>query len=85
MIALGNLTVKQIEERLGIEFPEEIREFMNKNHQPEANNIVKGKWHCFDIPFVLVCGDMEVAAKIYDSVKHKGSECKEKLVFSIQK
>ena len=82
-IMLGNLSVSQIEKRLGIEFPEEIREFMKKTHQPEANNIGKGKWHCFDIPFNLVCGDMETATKIFNSVKEKSSECKEPLQFSL--
>lgn len=82
-IMLGNLTVSKIEERLGIQFPEEIREFMKKNHQPEANNTAKGKWHCFDIPFCLVCGDIETAKKIYDSVKDKSAECKERLQIAI--
>ncbi len=33
---LGNLSVSQIEERLGIEFPEDIRKFMIENHQSRA-------------------------------------------------
>ena len=80
---LGNLSVNKIEERLGIEFPEEIKEFMRQTHQPEANHIQKGKWHCFDIPFHLVCGDMATATKIYDALKHKSHECKEALQFSL--
>jgi len=83
-IMLGNQSVGQIEKRLGIEFPEEIREFMKNTHQPSANNIMKGKWHCFDIPFILVCGDIETATKIYNSVKDKSDECKEILQFSLQ-
>jgi hypothetical protein len=82
---LGNLSVSQIENRLGIEFPDEIKEFMKKNHNPSATNIAKGKWHCFDIPFVMVCGDLDVATKIYESVKEKSDQCKEALQFSIQK
>lgn len=80
---IGNQSVSQIEKRLGIEFPEEIREFMNKTHQSEANNITKGKWHCFDRPFNLVCGDMETATKIFNSVKDRSSESKEHLRFSL--
>lgn len=80
---LGNLSVTQIEKRIGIEFPEEIREFMNKTHQPEASNIREGRWHCFDIPFNLVCGDIETAKKIFNSVKDRSSECKELLQFSL--
>lgn len=82
-IMLGNLSVNQIEERLGIEFPQDIRDFMQKNHQSSANDIAKGKWHCFDIPFHLVCGDLETATKIYNSVKDKSNECKEALQISI--
>lgn len=80
---LGNQSVSQIEKRLGIEFPEEIREFMKQTHQDSASNITKGKWHCFDIPFVLVCGDMDTASKIFNSVKHRSDECKERLQFSL--
>lgn len=82
-IMLGNLSVNQIEERLGIEFPQDIRDFMQKNHQSSANDVAKGKWHCFDIPFHLVCGDLETATKIYNSVKNKSNECKEALQISI--
>lgn len=78
-IMLGNLTVSQIEKRLGIEFPEEIRDFMKKTHQSRAERIENGKWHCFDMPFNLVCGDMETATKIFNSVKDKSDECKEQL------
>lgn len=82
-IMLGNLSVSQIEKRLGIEFPNDIKELMSKTHQSEAHNIAKGKWHCFDIPFNLVCGDMDIATKIFNSVKDKSSECKEQLQFSL--
>ena len=82
-IMLGNLNVSQIESRIGIEFPEDIKKFMNENHQHEASNVKTGKWHCFDIPFVLVCGDRETAVKIFDSVKERASEVKEQLQISI--
>lgn len=82
-VMLGNLTVETIEKRLGIEFPEEIRDFMKETHQEEATNIKQGKWHCFDIPFSIVCGDIATAKKIYDSVKHRFDDVKEALEFSI--
>ena len=83
-IMLGNLSVKQIEERLGIEFPEETRDFMNKSHQSEASKIQPGKWHCFDLPFNMVCGDYDTAKKFYESVKDKSEQCKTSLQISIQ-
>jgi len=82
-IMLGNLSVSQIEKRLGIEFPEETREFMRQTHEPSASNISKGKWHCFDIPFNLVCGDVDTATKIFNSVKDRANECKDTLQFSL--
>lgn len=81
-LMLGNLNVSQIEERLGVNFPQEIREFMAKTHEPNANNIPVGKWHCFDIPFNLVCGDIETATKIYNSLKDS-KVIKQRLQFSI--
>lgn len=83
-IMLGNLSVDQIEDRLGIGFPEEIKMFMEENCQHETGNIKKGKWHCFDLPFCIICGDRETASKIYESVKHRASDCKEALQFCIQ-
>jgi len=80
---LGNLNVPQIEERLGIEFSEEIRTFMKQSHQAEASDIKKGKWHCFDMPFHIVCGDYETALKIYNDVSERSSECKTSLQISI--
>lgn len=83
-IMLGNLNVSQIEKRLGIDFPDEIREFMKNTHQDSASNVTVGKWHCFYIPFTIVCGDMETAKKIFDSVSNRASEVKEALEFSIR-
>lgn len=80
---LGNLNVSQIEKRLGVDFPEEIREFMKQSHQANASHIAAGKWHCFDMPFRIVCGDIETATKIYESLKDRSSECKEALRFSL--
>jgi hypothetical protein len=80
---LGNLNVSQIEKRLGVDFPEEIREFMKQSHQANASNIAAGKWHCFDMPFHIVCGDLETATKIYESVKAKSGECKTTLRISV--
>lgn len=82
---LGNLSVKEIEERLGIEFPKETKDFMQSTRQENANNIGLGQWHCFDIPFMIVCGDMETALKIYEPLKPFSSQCKCPLQFSIQK
>jgi hypothetical protein len=83
-IMLGNLSVEEIEQRIGINFPEDIKKYMEENRQENASRIAKGKWHCFDIPFAIVCGDMNIAKKIYNSVSSRSSEIKEPLQFSIQ-
>jgi len=80
---LGNLLIRDIEKRLGIELKEEYVSFMQENHQATASNIQKGKWHCFDIPFNIVCGDVETAKKIYNAVKDQSAKCKESLRFSV--
>lgn len=82
---LGNLSASQMESRLGIDFPKELKKLMENTHQAEAENIKSGKWHCFDMPFHLVCGDMDTAQKIYNYLKDQSSNCKEKLAISIQK
>lgn len=83
-IMLGNLNVSEIEARLGINFPKDIVEFMKQNHQVSSNNISIGKWHCFDIPFNLVCGDVETAKKIFNALKDQASQCKESLRISVK-
>lgn len=82
-IMLGNLSVEEIEKRIGFSFPEDTRNFMATSRQHEASNVKKGFWHCFDIPLHIVCGDMETAQRIYDSVKDRAGEVKEALAFSI--
>ncbi len=64
-IYLGNMSIKEIESRAGVQFPQELSDYMQNKHQDSADNVAKGKWHCFDIPFVLVCGDRQTAEDIY--------------------
>lgn len=68
-IYLGNLSVEDIQRRAGVTFPPELVEYMKSRQQAVASNIQPGKWHCFDIPFFLVCGDMETATHIYEAIK----------------
>ena len=63
-IMLGNLTVEQIEERLNIKFTEEHKKELRETWQQKAENIKPGKWHFFDIPLVMACGDKETAQKM---------------------
>ena len=79
-IYLGNLTPEQIESRLGIELTAADKELLKKTHQPEANNVLiaPGKWHCFDIPFMLMTHDMKTANMFVDIFrKYEPSKFKE--------
>jgi len=76
-IFLGNLSVKQIEERTGVLLSEADKAELSAIRQEKAENIESGKWHCFDLPFMVVCGDKPTAEKVvkilsaYDWTKSK--------------
>ena len=65
-IMLGNLTVDQIEKRLQIPLTEQHKKELFESWQPKAEHIESGKWHWFDIPFYMVCGDRATAEKWRD-------------------
>ncbi|CAB5224401.1 hypothetical protein UFOVP393_69 [uncultured Caudovirales phage] len=83
-IYLGNLSVKEIEHRAGVQFPAELHEYMTDKHQDSASNVAPGKWHCFDIPFVLVCGDMQTATTIHGHMLKLSEEFKQPLQIALQ-
>ena len=69
-IMLGNLSIDDIEKKLDIIFPKKLKKIMtNKRQQDVSMKIKPGHWHCFHIPFVLVCGDKEFAAIITEHLK----------------
>jgi len=80
-IRLGNLSVEQIEKRLGIELSEDDRKLLKDTRQEPVNDvpIEHGKWHCFDLPFLFLTHDKETAEKFlaifqkFDTSKFK--EC----------
>jgi hypothetical protein len=78
-IMLGNLSVRDIETRLGIAFSENLKKVLEKTYQCNATNITENEWHCFDLPFVLVCGSMSLAQTIYDELKDQQGDMKEPL------
>ena len=70
-IYLGNLSITRMEDRMGIKFPEPFRTELGKTKQESADTskLKKDGWHCFDMPFTLVCGSMEFAQNIADELK----------------
>lgn len=81
-IYLGDLTVEQIESRTGITLSEQDRTFMRDNHQAAVNNtpLEPGKWHCFDLPFMVMTHDKQTAETYRDLLgAYDWSKCKEAL------
>lgn len=66
---LGNLSVEQMERRMGIVFPDDLKKVLAKYHQNNvATDIKPGYWHCFDIPFTMVCGNTDLAELVQEKL-----------------
>ena len=85
-ILLGNLSLEQIEDRMGVIFPEDLRAHLLKNQQDSADTskLKSGNWHCFDIPFTMVCGSMGLAQKIYSAMNPFAADIKTALRLSVR-
>ena len=74
-IYLGNLSAKDIANRLQIKISDEdlaeLESFRCQNADVEM-----GKWHCFDIPFTCACGGMEAAIMVRDIMRKYRGEMK---------
>lgn len=82
MIFLGNLSTAQLEKRTGITFSDADREYLNANRQEAINHtpLETGKWHCYDIPFMLMTHDKQTAETYRDMLgKYDWSNCREAL------
>ena len=65
-IYLGNLTVKQIEKRLGIELTDDERAELESYRENVCDKVTgRNVWHCYDIPFELVVGSKKTADVVY--------------------
>lgn len=82
-IMLGNLSVSEIEGRAGVKFPDELITYMKDRHQSNASNVASGKWHCFDLPFNLVCGSKDVAEEIVKYLSPLADKFEEPLQISV--
>ena len=65
---LGNLSVDQMERRMGITFPDDLKEVLLKYHQEVATDVKPGFWHCFDMPFTMVCGNADLAELVREKL-----------------
>lgn len=83
-IYLGNLSVNQIEERLNIILTDMERDNLSKMRESNASNIPPGKWHCFDIPFMILCGSTETAIIVRDMLAPYSDKMKCEIKIGIQ-
>lgn len=66
-IYLGNLTTKQIENRLGITLTDKERAELDSFHEDTCDKVHnRDCWHCYDLPFVIACGSYEAAVRVRD-------------------
>jgi len=66
IIQLGNLSTKEICERLQITLTDQEIESL-ESIRSELAEVSRGRWHGFDMPFVIYCGDMETAVIVRDT------------------
>lgn len=80
-IMLGNLSLTQIQDRCGMTFQDEVVEYLKKTYEPNAD-VQAGteKWHGFDLPFCIFCGNIEMARYLNTELsKLDWTKCKESL------
>jgi hypothetical protein len=83
-IFLGNLSLDQMQSRLGIRLSEEeIQAFPNRQDNVSMR-LAPNTWHCFDIPFFIECDSMETAQRVYDIMKKYGDKMKTTIQVGIQ-
>lgn len=81
-ILLGDLMVSDIIERTGVEISYEDKKWL-KERYCHRTKLEKNTWHCFALPFLIVCETKELAAEMADRLKkYDWSSCKESLQIS---
>jgi hypothetical protein len=60
-----------------------LKQLLESTHEENAQHIPPGKWHCFDLPFVLVCGNIEIAQQIFDYLKPMSAQFKQPLSIAL--
>lgn len=79
---LGNMSVAEIEKRTQVKFDNDLVEFLNATRQHDATHIGAKEWHCFDIPFTIVCGSSDFCIELHDKIKSYGKDMKAALQIS---
>lgn len=58
IVRFSNLSMKEIEEKVGVKFPEEFKKVFKECRQEDVSvPLKKNTWHCFKDPFQLSVGE----------------------------
>ena len=66
---LGNLSVRELEEKHGFVLSDEDRQVLESMRQSNVQRIKDGQFHIFDIPRNILCGSYETAVKVHEILK----------------
>lgn len=67
MIMLGNLSMEQMEKRVGITLTDEERNTLNELRESTCDNVDgNNKIHIYDIPFLIMCGNPKARKTVID-------------------
>lgn len=83
-IMLGNLSLTQIQKRLGIELSAD--EIMRFPHRQEnvSQRLSEYTWHCFDIPFLIECDSKDTAKSVHGILQPYAARMRETIQISWQ-
>lgn len=75
----NSLTLEEMEERTGAEWPSDVKEYFAARYQPDPTAIKAGQWHCFSSPFKIIFGDPNMALTTYFGLAGLSHKFKENL------
>lgn len=78
-VRFGNLTTVQMVEKLGIDLFDKEVDLLEEMRTDNAGDILKGRWHCFSNPFVLVVGDDDTTSVFERVLRPHSKDMKENL------
>lgn len=85
-IYLGNLSTEEIEKRIGITLSKQEREELEAMREQNTAKVHgRDVWHCYDIPFELVCGTYDAAKRVWDIFVPHVDEMTGRLNISVEK
>lgn len=83
-IALGNLTIKEMEKRCGIVLSDNERKTLEELREPICDKVdEREKIHIYDIPFMIVCGNAAARKIVFDILMPYAGEISKNTVLQI--